>query len=248
MIFEKAEIRGIGYDLPNEKVSTSVIERNLGPMLREYNLPENYVELLTGVKERRYWDEGQDGLLEGSVTAARKVLAATGIKASELGALVYGGVCRHNLEPAMACGVGEQLGMPSSALVYDVSNACLGMLNGMVDVATRVSAGQMQYGLVVACESSREIVELTTQRVLEGRDLSLLHNSLATFTGGSGAAAVLIGPGNDERGPGHQFKGATWKNEIRHNQLCRWGFQRKPDHSFAQIMETHAPQVLKAGV
>ena len=48
-----------------------------------------------------------------------------------------------------------------SCLVYDVSNACLGMLNGMVQVANLIELGQIRAGLVVGTEDSRSLVEST---------------------------------------------------------------------------------------
>ena len=36
--------------------------------------------------------------------------------------------------------------MAPGAAVYDVSNACLGVLNGMVDIANRIELGQIRAG------------------------------------------------------------------------------------------------------
>ena len=60
-----------------------------------------------------------------------KALAAAGVERQQIGALVHGSVCRDFLEPATACGVHHGLGLPDRCAVYDVSNACLGLLNGM---------------------------------------------------------------------------------------------------------------------
>ena len=35
-------------------------------------------------------------------------------------------------------------GRQSEAAVYDVSNACLGVLNGMLDIANRIELGQIR--------------------------------------------------------------------------------------------------------
>ena len=45
--------------------------------------------------------------------------------------------------------------------IYDVSNACLGLLNGMVQVANMIELGQIRAGLVVASEVSRPLMETT---------------------------------------------------------------------------------------
>ena len=50
-------------------------------------------------------------------------------------------------------------------MIYDVSNACLGMLNGMLQIANMIELGQIQAGLVVGCESGRALVETTIERL-----------------------------------------------------------------------------------
>ena len=64
--------------------------------------------------------------------------------------LIYAGVCREQFEPATACAVAADLGISPDAAVYDLSNACLGVLNGIVDVANRIELGQCRAGLVVS--------------------------------------------------------------------------------------------------
>ena len=84
--------------------------------------------------------------------------------------LIYGGVCRDNLEPATACAVSNGLGLGSDTLVYDVSNACLGIMNGMVQVANAIELGHIEAGMVVSCESARQIIDITIDRLLDGLD------------------------------------------------------------------------------
>jgi acyl-CoA:acyl-CoA alkyltransferase len=139
--------------------------------------------------------------------------------------LVYAGVCREQFEPATACGVAAQLGISPDAAIYDVSNACLGVLNGMVDIANRIELGQLRAGLVVSCETSREIVELTIARLLEDPTMEHLTRSLATLTGGSGAVAVLLTDGSFARQPGHRLLGGVTKAAPEHHMLCRWGWE-----------------------
>ena len=64
-------------------------------------------------------------------------------------------------------------------------------MNGMLDIANRIELGQIRAGLVVSCESAREIVDIMIDRLIAEPDMELFKMSLATLTGGSGAAAVL---------------------------------------------------------
>ncbi|KKK78270.1 hypothetical protein LCGC14_2845230, partial [marine sediment metagenome] len=92
---------------------------------------------------------------------AEKALRIAGVDKSEIGALVHGSVCRDYLEPATACCVHHRLGLPRECMIYDVSNACLGILNGIVQVAGMIELGQIRAGIVVGTESARPLVENT---------------------------------------------------------------------------------------
>ena len=48
---------------------------------------------------------------------------------------------------------------------FDLSNACLGFVNGMQLAATMIDAGQIEYALVVDGEGSRRTQELTLERL-----------------------------------------------------------------------------------
>ncbi len=49
----------------------------------------------------------------------------------QIGLLIDTSVCRARLEPSSAVAVHHELGLPSSCLNFDLSNACLGFVNGM---------------------------------------------------------------------------------------------------------------------
>ena len=186
-------------------------------------------------------------MYQGAVAAGRKALAAADIPIEALGMLIYGAVCRDNLEPATACAVADGLGLAPHTQIYDVSNACLGVLNGMIQAANAIELGQIQAALIVSCESARQIIELTIERLLERKDMELFKKTIATLTGGSGAVAVLM---TDAQlcGGGHRLLGGAIRSAAEHHRLCRWG----PDTGMAAVgghfMETDSAAVLQNGV
>ena len=183
-----------------------------------------------------------------ATAAAKKALAKSGIAASDLGTLLYCGVCRENFEPATACAVADGIGMRGGAFIYDLSNACLGVLNGIVEVANRIELGQIRAGLVVSCESSREIVEIALNRMLAGSGgMAEFAPALATFTGGSGAVAVLLTDGSFAGPRGHRLLGAVSEVAPEFHELCRWGMTPGEDGWHEQFMETDSVAVLKNG-
>ncbi len=239
-------VETIAYALPEEKVTTTAIEARLAPMYGSLHLEKGQIETLTGIRERRMWPL-HSKMGKCAALAAQKALAQSGVPASELGAVIYAGVCRDNLEPATACAVAEAIGTGPEALVFDVSNACLGVLNGMVEVANRIELGQMRAGLVVASESSREIIDSTIARLNADPTLERYRLGLATMTGGSGAVAVVLteaGFSDSE----HRLIAGSAQSAPEHHRICRWGPARGLLGETANVMDTDASAVLEHGV
>jgi 3-oxoacyl-[acyl-carrier-protein] synthase-3 len=89
---------------------------------------------------------------QAATWAARKALTASGIPPSRIGVICNTSVYRDFLEPGVAVCVQQQLGLPGSCINLDVTNACVGMLSGMLAVAAMIEAGTVDYGLVVDAE------------------------------------------------------------------------------------------------
>ncbi|PLX99026.1 MAG: 3-oxoacyl-ACP synthase III, partial [Desulfuromonas sp.] len=134
------------------------------------------------------------------------------------------------------------------AAVYDNSNACLGVLNGVLDIANRIELGQIRAGLVVACESSREINDIMIKQMLDNPSMSLFTTSLATLTGGSGAAAVLPTDGSFSPNRRPKLLGGVNIAEPQFHQLCRWGLSGDSPENHVPYMSTDAVAVMKHGV
>lgn len=247
MRYTRVYIDALAVELPTEVVTMSHHEHQLAPVLSQMNVPVGHVETITGIAERRFWPVGA-GLVEGAEKAARKALDKAGLKASDLGALIYTSVCREHFEPATACLIAGALKLPAEAMVYDLSNACLGALNGLLEVANHIELGHFRAGLVVACESARSIIEQTIQAMLQDGSANFFMRSMATLTGGSGAVAILVTDGSFAGGERHQLLGGVLRSATEHHSLCRWGFTENEDGTYTQTMATDARAVLQHGL
>jgi 3-oxoacyl-[acyl-carrier-protein] synthase-3 len=227
MKYSRVYIEAIGYELPPFVVTTAELEARLQPVYAALHLPEGQLQALTGVTERRWWETGYP-LSQGATEAARKALETASARPRDIDVLIYGGVCREQFEPATACRVASNLGVSTAAAVYDVSNACLGVLNGMIDVANRIELGQVRAGLVVSSESAREINEIVIERMLREPNMDLFKNCLATLTGGSGSVAVLLSDGSFTRSGRRRLLGGVTQTAPEHHGLCRWGLENLP--------------------
>jgi len=224
MHYSRVHIESIGYELAPVVVSTAELESRLAPVYDAVGMRPGQLELLTGISERRWW-EPNHSLSQGAAAAAKKALAAADLTPADIDVLIYAGVCRENHEPATACAVAHELRINPDAAVYDVTNACLGVLNGVVDVANRIELGQARAGLVVSSESAREINEHTIERILRTRSRELFVESVATLTGGSGAVAVLVVGKELSSQKRRRLIGGVTKNAPQHHALCRWGLE-----------------------
>jgi 3-oxoacyl-[acyl-carrier-protein] synthase-3 len=246
MRYDNVKIAAIGYELAPNVVTAEDIEDRLAPLYAALHLKPGQLEQLTGIQESRYWDPDFK-LSRGAIRAGRKTLDKAGLDPAEIGMLVYGAVCRENLEPATACAVADGLGIGPQAQVYDISNACLGMLNGIVEVSNAIALGQIRAGMVVSCESCRQIVDSTIDRMLAAGSMDVFKHCVATMTGGSGAAAVLLTDGSI--GPaGHRLLGGVNRNAVQHHGLCTWGPDTGIPASAPHVMNTDSVGVLQNGV
>lgn len=246
MQFSKVHIEAIGYELAPVVVTSKALEERLSDLYRRLYLQPGQLEALTGIRERRQWD-GPMSMAEGAARAAATVLETSGVAAGEIDMVIYGGVCRDHLEPATSCEVADRIGVSNKTQIYDVSNACLGVMTGIVQAATAIELGQIRRALVVSCETSRQIVDLTIERMSRAATLEDIRLNLATLTGGSGAIAVLVSEAS--LAPrGHRILGGAIRSRAEHHRLCRWGPDTGMPATAPMQMLTDATAVLEHGV
>jgi acyl-CoA:acyl-CoA alkyltransferase len=241
MHFRRVCLESISYTLPDEVVTTTELEERLAPLYKRLRLPEGRLELMTGIRQRRFFAPGTRPSTV-SIESARKAIAESGIDRGHFGALVHGSVCRDYLEPATACRVHHGLDLPGDCLIYDVSNACLGLLTGMIQVANMIELGQIRAGIVVGTESGRELVENTIARLNGDATLTRdsIKDSIASLTIGSASAAIVL---CDEElsQTANRLTGAVAFCDTSYHDLCR-------SRGLETMMDTDSEQLMRQGV
>ncbi len=71
MKYSKVYIDAIGYEIAPVVVSSLELERRLKDLYSVLHLAEGQLEALTGIVERRWWEEGHR-LSDGAIAAARR--------------------------------------------------------------------------------------------------------------------------------------------------------------------------------
>src|SRR5256712_7025461 len=147
-------IESIGYELPKHVVTSAEIEARLSPLYDRLQLPYGRLEMMSGIRERRFWDDGVNPS-DAAALAGRKALDQAGVLGHEIECILNCSVSRDFLEPATASVVHERLKISPKAALFDISNACLGMLNGMAVLANITEQGQVNRRRLVAREKRK---------------------------------------------------------------------------------------------
>ncbi|MBI1901470.1 MAG: 3-oxoacyl-ACP synthase III [Planctomycetia bacterium] len=248
MPYRSVCLEAFGYTLPDEIVASEDIERRLAPLYRRLNLPEGRLELMTGIRERRFWPAG---VLPSSlsVVSGEKAIAAAGIDRDQIGALIHFSVCRDYLEPATACSVHQRLRLPTTCQIFDLSNACLGFLNALWQAANMIELGQIRAALIVGSEGSRELVETTIQKLNSDTSLARSDMKLAmgSLTIGSASVAAVVVDKKLSR-TGNRVLGGTARAFTSHWELCHSGRDETVAQGMQPLMQTDAERLLNEGI
>lgn len=221
MLYKNVCIESIGYELPENIITSLSLEERLAPIYNKLNLAFGRLEMMTGIRERRFWNDGTPPS-QASKIAAEKAIANSEIDKGDIECLLHTSLSRDFLEPATAFLVHDSLGLPPTATIFDISNACLGFVNGMVTLANMIELGQVKAGIVVASESSRHITDITIDEILQDPNMTRakLKLSLASLTLGSGAVAVVLTHSSLSKS-GHKIIGGMIRTASQHHGLCR---------------------------
>lgn len=168
---------------------------------------------LTRIESHHEVLEGQ-GSLELAVEASKLAIERSGVQQEDIGLVISCSVTKMNsdfenlIEPCLASHIGAALGL--NAQTFDVANACLGMVTGLMIADRRIKAGKIRHALVVSGE-------FLTGALYEALSKNLLFNrkSIASLTIGDAGAAYVVSSSDEERTK--FFEPITL---AQHSQLC----------------------------
>ncbi|MGZ3788551.1 MAG: 3-oxoacyl-ACP synthase III [Bacteriovorax sp.] len=243
MKFNNVVIESFAYDVSSEIMTSSAIEERLAPLYQRLKLPEGRLELMTGISSRRKWPLGTKPS-DLSTRAAEKLFLKSKIARSDVDLLIHASVCRDFLEPATASVVHANLGLSRKAMIFDLSNACLGVINAIVVAGNMIEAGQIKSALIVSGENGGPLIENTIRELLtnEAIDRKNIKKYIANLTIGSAATALLIAH-KDLSPSSPKILGGAVETDSSANHLCRGD-----GNTHSLVMETDSEELLKYGV
>jgi 3-oxoacyl-[acyl-carrier-protein] synthase-3 len=238
VLFKNVAIEALAYELPPHRVTSAELEGQIAATMERLGVPLGRIEALAGIRERRFWDPG---VMPSAVAtlAARQAIEQAGIDPQQIGCLINTSIWKDYLEPSTACLVHGNLGLSPRCMNFDITNACLGFMNGITTIGMMIEAGEITHGLVVNGDSAREVVEATIARLQDPNcTQQTFRDNFATLTIGSSTVAMLLCHKNLSR-TGHLVNGAVTLAATEHNRLCV---------GTADGMITDASALLVAGV
>tara|TARA_R110000868_G_scaffold75979_12_gene218952 strand:+ start:2461 stop:3495 length:1035 start_codon:yes stop_codon:yes gene_type:complete len=241
--FENVAIQSWATHLPDQVVTSNDIEQRLSPVYDKLGLPYGRLELMTGIKERRHWDVGTKPS-DLSTAAAENLFKKNPAWRQEVDLLIHASVCRDFLEPATASVVHENLGLSPNCTFFDLSNACLGVLNSVVVAAKMIESGAIKRALIVSGENGAPLLEQTIDRILNDESINRknIKKLFANLTIGSAAVAFTLTKA-DLAPEGLKLLGGASMVDSSANHLCRGD-----GSPHALTMETDSEALMKAGV
>ncbi|MEZ6017263.1 MAG: 3-oxoacyl-ACP synthase III [Planctomycetota bacterium] len=243
MRFRSVHLASLAHALPEEVVTSDALEARLWPLYERLGVSVGRLELMSGIKERRFWPPGTRPSHAATV-AGELALERAGVSRDQIGLLIFTGVCRDFMEPATASVVHAKLGLSPTCPAFDVSNACLGFLNGMALAAEMIERGSLETALIVSGEDGRPLIDETIRALTAGHEVGRreLKLAYASLTIGSGAAAAVLT--SARRAPhGPRIVGGAVLAATEHHELC----SGDRIENGGPLMQTDSEALLHAG-
>lgn len=188
-----SRIAGIGISIPNQKVSSDDIMTEIGS--RRFGVPENFISRRIGILERRF-SEPQTRPSDLAFQASAEALQEAGVTPKEIDMIIFCGIDRDWKEPSTACRIQYLLGA-TKASCMDISNACLGFMNGLATADAYIASGAADNVLVCTGETQYKVTSYAIRELKKSRDSDLFKRSIGSLTVGDAGGAMVV-----QRSPG----------------------------------------------
>ncbi|WP_181788263.1 ketoacyl-ACP synthase III [Streptomyces phytophilus] len=193
-----ARIMGVGGYRPTRVVSNEEI-------LQYIDSSDEWIRSRSGITTR-HWAGPDETVAQMSVEAAGKALAAAGVTAEQIDAVIISTVSHFAQTPSVATEIAHLLGAGKPA-AFDISAACAGFGYGLTLAKGLIVEGSAEHVLVVGVERLSDLTDKSDRTT--------------AFLFGDGAGAVIVGPA-DEPGIGPAVWGSEGDKHETIKQTVTW--------------------------
>jgi 3-oxoacyl-[acyl-carrier-protein] synthase-3 len=176
----RAAFAALGTAVPDRVVTNADLTKLM-------ETSDEWIQQRTGIKERRWVEEGQ-GTADLAEAAARQALDKAGWQPSDVEAIVFATLSGDHMFPGDGCYLGARLGLPGVPAI-DIRNACSGFLYGLSVANAWIRTGTYRRVLLVGAEIHSTGLDVSTR----GRDTAVIFGDAA-------GAALLEATDDPDRG------------------------------------------------
>ncbi|KQS66263.1 beta-ketoacyl-ACP synthase III [Modestobacter sp. Leaf380] len=169
-----ARVLGVGAYRPRRRVTNDELSQTM-------DTNDEWIQSRVGIAERR-WAEPDETLVEMSVAAGGKALAAAGIAGEDLDLVIVASASLHTQIPGAGPEVAHRLGALRPG-AYDVNAGCAGFCYALSAASDAIRAGSARTVLVVGAERLTDVTDLTDRA------------TAVIFADGAGA--MVLGPAEE---------------------------------------------------
>lgn len=240
MNLSKIGLSAIDVFEPTTFLSSDELEKELSVVYDRLKLPYGRIEMQTGIKSRGIFPEHRPSSI--SASAAKKLFENSHINADEIDLLIHASVCRDFLEPSTSSVIHHELNLRSDCLSFDLSNACLGVVNAIHVAANMLMSSEMDKALIVTGENSYPLYTQTIKTLLEDSSITrkTIKKFFANFTIGSAGVAIVISKSDHKLATFDEF--CSLSDSSAH-VLCQGD-----GSTDSLVMETDSEALMQAGV
>ena len=174
VVCRRAKISALGTYVPPDVITNKDLEKLV-------DTSDEWILTRTGIRERHILAKGL-GVSDMCVEAAKRCLAARGIEASEVEAIIVGTVTPDMMFPATACLVQDKIGA-KGAWGFDLSAACSGFVYALQVGVKLVESGAHSKVMVIGADANTRMTDYTDR------------TTCVLF--GDGGGAVLVEPAEE---------------------------------------------------
>jgi len=187
-------ILGTGSSVPTRVVTNEELSKSV-------ETSHEWIISRTGIRERRVASQDET-TSEMGARASSAAIAASGIAASDIDAVIACTMTADMAFPSAACLIQEKLGLPKRT-AFDIQAACSGFIYGLEVAASLIQAGVHRHVLLIGSERLSSIIDWSDRAtcvlfgdgagaVVLGRGRSHDSGVIGVRTGADGSDAQLL--------------------------------------------------------
>jgi|GEM_PF-289008 len=205
-------LSGAGAYLPQTVVSSEELMREAKS--DAVGVRFDFLERCTGIKERRVAPP-KETYATLAYKASQKAIADANIESTDIDGVIYCGIDTEYPEPSTAHEIQAMLGAHNAACL-DISNACLGLLNGLSIADLYIGSGAAENILICTGEKPSVVTYDVIKQLAANRSKENLRRLLGAFTVGDAGGAFVI----TKSGGGPKLGLMRFKTNSALSNLC----------------------------